>query len=214
MSDLSVIRKVDVLQVDSVGLVDLQNTRMLDIRGSGFIDAKDVVINGDSVASFIIASDARIFTPVPTGAESIDTVEVTAHTSGVSEQSTLEIELSPRPKLVSGIDKLIQRVIKVLLTTPGSDGFNPSLGGGLLSLVARNVPNRSDLIASDIAIAIRSAEEQILDSQETSELPVEEQLESISILETSFSIENGIQVKVGVTNALGDTTETEVASNG
>ena len=116
---------------------------------------------------------------------------------------------SLQTRAVSGIEKVIQKVIKVLLTSPGSDAFNPVLGGGLNSYIGRNFATSGELSA-EVSSAIRVSEEQIIKSESRKDLPDEEKLGAITILEVQPINRIGVAIKLQITNRLGETGKTSV----
>ena len=91
-------------------------------------------------------------------------------------------EITKSPKVISGIGKLAQSVEKLLLTTPGTDLFNPDSGGGILGLVGTNIdPAAEKELFSKIQQSIGYVETEILNAQEGANLPLDEQLVSLTL---------------------------------
>lgn len=87
-----------------------------------------------------------------------------------------------RTKPVSGILRLVQTVIKMMLTTPGTDSFFVESGTILPGLVHRGVSRSSQqLIKMDVAISIQDLERQIQDIQAAESLSDDERLREIRI---------------------------------
>lgn len=95
--------------------------------------------------------------------------------------------LGARSKPVSGVLKLVQMVVKILLTTPGTDHYAPALGTVLPSLVRRGVSRSSEqVIKMDIAISIQDLERQIQEIQASEAIPDDERLRAIHIRQLQY----------------------------
>jgi phage baseplate assembly protein W len=86
-------------------------------------------------------------------------------------------------KKVAGNPLVEQLVTKLLFTTPGTDLFDPAMGGGLLNVLSQRV-NDSNMstVSAEIGTAIIRTESQIIASQSDVPLDPSEQLLSIDIL--------------------------------
>lgn len=99
--------------------------------------------------------------------------------------------LGRRPQRVSGIEKLIQLVVKLLLTTPGTDEDHLSVGGGLQRLLLKPLnPASVPSVQEDVAISVTMIEDEILRTQESEPLPADERLSSLTAEEISFKAED------------------------
>jgi len=107
-----------------------------------------------------------------------------------------------------GILKLVQKFLKILFQTPGTDIFNKQLGGGALNTIGQ-VFNAADgnSIVSNLVIAIDTTTRQIisLQSRDTS-LPLDERLLSAKILRAGFNKEeSAIDIAVEIVSQAGKT---------
>lgn len=92
-----------------------------------------------------------------------------------------------RTKPVNGILRLVQTVVKTMLTTPGTDSFNIQSGTILPGLVRRGVTKSSEqLVKMDVAVSIQDLERQIQDSQAGESIPDSERLREIVIRRIEF----------------------------
>ena len=68
---------------------------------------------------------------------------------------------------VSGIERVAQKFVKILLTTIGSDKFFPSIGGGLSSAVGKTISGAKyrEEVESIIIEAVSSTEKQLKNIQ-------------------------------------------------
>lgn len=91
------------------------------------------------------------------------------------------------PKIVTGVHKLAQFVTKLLLTTQGSDIYDPDYGSGLLYLL-RQAQSPSDLAAlrGSIATHVSDVRTQVIASQVNLALPSDERLQDLKLLSVDF----------------------------
>lgn len=86
-----------------------------------------------------------------------------------------------------GIFKLIQLAILVLLRTPGRDIISPETGGGLKLILGKNVgPSLITQRRGEISIAVSATEDQLISAQSDTDLPPEERLLSLTLLDATF----------------------------
>lgn len=91
-------------------------------------------------------------------------------------------------KYVSGIQLLIQLVVKQLLAGPGSDSFDPTMGAGVRALLRRPLDqDEIGQIQSDFQIAISRIEEKIQLEQSGKSLASDERLSSLEVVEITLN---------------------------
>jgi len=189
--DVKVISIKDILQVTEVGFVPNFLPRTLDIRGLLFLQADEVQINDLPAPEFVISSDTRILAQVPDSqvASKINRVTVFATKASPDRRSFLRFEMGVTLSSQTGLQKLIQLFVKVLLQTPGSDRFHPDDGGGVLSLVGRTV-SKSDSTSLQAALvgAVNRTRDQIISRQSLiRRLPSDETLLRADIQAAGFN---------------------------
>lgn len=92
-----------------------------------------------------------------------------------------------RTNVVSGVLRLAQTVIKMLLTTPGTDSFYVESGTILPGLVHRGVSRSSQqAIKMDVTISIQDLERQIQDVQAGLAIPDDERLRELRIRKIEY----------------------------
>ena len=209
--DIRVLQKRCKVQILSFSIKNIFNPPVLDIVAkSGLANTESVVINGEKSLKVSIVSDTRILAEIPTTISEIISLDVFSYKVKGSDEYVITSSMGLRPTTDEGIDKVIQKVIKVLLTTPGSDIFNPELGAGLGTLVAKNFANHGE-ISSEVITAIKLAEESITKSEVRSDLKDSEKLLSIEILEIIPVEKVGVSVSIKITNRDGDTGRASVS---
>lgn len=182
--------------------------RVLDVNGSDFRSVDEVLINKVASPDVVVLSKNRLVAQVPDTllSQRILSVTVLSRRLTVSARSVLKFRLSKTPGKVSGVLRLIQKFLKILFTTPGTDIFNRQLGGGALTSVGQTfgVEEGSDII-NNLVIAIDTTSRQIIALQSRiPSLPRDERLLSAKILRAGFNREEGaIDVAVEITNQSG-----------
>lgn len=183
------------------------DAEFLDIRGTGFEDVANVIINGYRSPNFIVESSRRIFAEVPSAVrgDPVNDIQVLLLAAAAGQESAVILDVGGGNGYVSGTAKLLQTVIKVLLTTPGSDIFNPQLGGGLRTVLGTNF---NDAITAEARVrqAISDTEGQLRALHSAMpRLPEAEKLRSIAVLSVEFSIDDSaLYTRIAVTSQDGN----------
>lgn len=126
--------------------------------------------------------------------------------SGDFRQQKVSFTFGNRSNTVRGILRLVQMVVKMLLTTPGSDHFDASVGTIILGLFKRGVSDSSvQLLKMDIMVSIQDLERQIQDIQAGQPVPDDERLREIQIRNVQFLPESGEwQIQISVLSEAGE----------
>lgn len=179
--------------------------RVVDVAGADFRSVDDVLINRIASPDVVVMSKTRLVAQVPDSllAQRILSITVLSRRLTVSAKSVLRFRLSRTPGKVSGVLRLVQKFLKILFTTPGSDIFNRQVGGGALRSVGQTfgIEDGGDII-NNLVIAIDTTSRQIVALQSRNpSLPREERLLSAKILRAGFNKEEGaLDVAVEITN--------------
>jgi hypothetical protein len=155
--------------------------RVVEVVGADFRAVDEVIINRVVSPDVFVASKTRLYAQVPDSQldQRILSVSVLSRRLTVSPRSILRFRLGKRPGKVVGILRLLQKFVKVLFTTPGTDVFNQQLGGGALKIIGE------------------------LQSRNPS-LPLDERLLSAKILTAGFNKEEGaIDISVEIVSQAG-----------
>ena len=80
---------------------------------------------------------------------------------------TYKVDLSStyNPMAVSGIEKLKQRIITVMLGSPGTDIWDNKKGAGLLALFGKSLAFHSDALKTEVALIVMNTQSQIVKEQ-------------------------------------------------
>lgn len=96
-------------------------------------------------------------------------------------------------KVVNGNRAVEQHLIKLLLTDPGTDLFNPTLGAGLNKAIRTPVTEHNlQTVKADIGQAIIRAQGQMVSSQAGLTIPASERLLSVDIRRLEFDDSNRV----------------------
>ena len=180
MPDISVLQFVDNLNYSSISLVSAA-PRVIEIIGQDFSKARDVYINGEQAPRIEIVSDTRLLAELPTSVETITQVQIVSVGPTATQESTqITIGTTDTVLKSTGLSALVQRVVKLLLTTPGTNVVYPEEGVGVLSLLGTNSADLGDL-TSRVSSLIEGVQSYLLDDPNYFNLPTSEQLTDIAI---------------------------------
>ena len=193
-TDLQVISVVDDLQVTSVEEVEgavPRTIRVVSAEG-GLRFAQRVFINDFGVDTFIIVSDfSLLVAPGPTfDGLPVNQMSVVVVSDQATGRRRVRLFFGPTLQVsdVDGVQKLIQGVVKILLTSVGSNRFKLGQGGNLLKMLGTNLdPSSQAKISTTISQAVSATEEQVLNAQALeSGLPADERLLALSLSNIVF----------------------------
>ena len=176
----------DVLGVTGVEEVPDLSPRSLNIFGRDFHSAVRVLLDDQDSPSWIVVSHQQILAQVPVtlADATITSVQVLSSDFTATERSKLIFELGTDTRKISGLRSMMQIFLKILFTTPGTDAFAQSIGGGALQGLGKNfeASNTQNLV-SDFTIAVRRAEMQMISLQSRQvRLPDDEKLAAAHVL--------------------------------
>ena len=167
----------------------------MDIIGDDFRSVDDVRINDIPAPDVIVLSKNRLLAQLPdilqTRTESVQTVLVTSRRLTVTPRSLIKFRISDSPGKVRGILRLIQKFLKILLGTPGTDIFNRNTGGGPLKNIGEVFgKDEGGGIVSDLVISVDQTSRQLIALQSRdARLPRDERLLSARVSRANFNRE-------------------------
>lgn len=196
------------MKLTGVSRVPGSSPPAISVLGDDFSSVDEVIVNDITAPSYYVTSRNEMFVTLPeaVSADALLDVAVVSRSLVLSRESLMKFRVSRVPSKVNGLLRLLQVFIKVLLTTPGSDIFNPRLGGGALKNIGRTFSkNQTGSIVSDFVVAVDNTTRQITAIQSRQpQLPADERLLSAKITSANFSItESGLLVTVEVTSHTG-----------
>lgn len=196
--DLKVTYIQDVLDTSKI---DVEGNVIL-ISGSDFSHTSHLIINGDISTNFTVVSNHKIVAPIPEKSrdELIRDVAVISSTFTATKRSSISFELGTNPQTTSGLLRLMQRFIMLLMRNPGSDILNPKSGGGMGRLARQFMQGAQTVTASDVALAVDRAKRQLLKLQASnpylsdSERLANAELQGVEYSETLGSLSPRIKI--------------------
>lgn len=103
------------------------------------------------------------------------------------ENSTIRYKFLKSPKSVSGVQNLIQRIVKILLTEKGSNAFDPEFGSVFYSIVKNLTVDEVENAKNAISIILKDIVDTLKNTQiEMPYLDDSELVEDIILLESEF----------------------------
>lgn len=180
MTDLKILSIRDLLNITGVDYAQGISPLSLVIQGEQFDQATQVLVNDYQAPEFMVVSSTKIIAQVPSSERNnpLRRLAVLADKPSVKRSSVLNFEIGSSIQGMKGLEKLVQIFCKLLLQTPGTDRFNPTDGGGLLSAVGRNMTrNDTRSVQSTVVGAVSRARDQLLTKQaRDSRIPADERL--------------------------------------
>ena len=184
--DLQIISYRDLAGVSNVGVAGGSAGTVLTLQGRDFVNVTDVLINGVPSPQYVVISTNQISAQIPESQLSrfIASVSVLTASVGQTGASVVSFRQTGGRGEAVGITYLVQSFLTVLLASPGSDIFNPELGGGLRRLISGAVASSS--FRAEVSQAVTRTTTQILSLQAPNALPAEDKLASAQLLEASY----------------------------
>lgn len=161
---------------------------VLRLRGEGFDKTTDVIINGQHVQFSKVyepgSASMSVFAIIPDGlsTQKFSSIYVLIDSRDFTTASLYEWEFGSTPKFMSGIGKCVAQFVKVLLTTPGTDSFDPTLGAGLPKFVGQNVTSPSGLMAAVTMRVVTAVNDIRARNSSLTHIPNDEKLASVDII--------------------------------
>lgn len=206
--DMQVCFPQELIELTSVRTVPGLTPRTLDCAGHDFTSVDEVLINGIPSPDVVVVSRERLLAQVPDSLVNsvISTLSVVSTRLAVTERSILRFRLGRSPQKVSGLLRLVQVFLKMLLTTPGTDIFAPRIGGNALKNIGVTFgKDEGSTIVSDFIVAVSQTQRQLVAIQARDpSLPPNERLLSSRVRHASFDrAESALVVSVELTSQTG-----------
>lgn len=178
-----------------------QENAILSIRGKGYESADMVTVNGAAVP-FTIVSTNLIYAEIPPAASSIDRVEVFGTTTSVSRESFFVYTMGQSPQLVDGPFKTASQFIKCLMTTGGTDIFEPDdPAGGFASWSGIQTSTADQgVLMSQIILRVQLIGAQFIAAQRARApyLPASELLDSVAVVNFAVDPQDQTSIQLGL----------------
>lgn len=189
MNDLQVLEIRDVLPVTNVQPAYGISPRSMRVFGRDFINVSEILLNDAKSPSVIIVNSRELVAQVPEslGSAAIRTVAAISTRLTSTNNSKITYRLGDTTRTVSGIERLIQMFLKMLLSTPGRDVFAKKIGGGLLRTVARQTARGGGSMVSDLHVGVDRTRRQIMSMQANDKtIALSERLLYARVIEARF----------------------------
>lgn len=187
--DIGFTQYIDSLGYSSIRLVS-SSPRIIEIRGEDFRKVSKVLVNNIECPSIDVVSDKVILAEMPLEVPAINKISIlSSGPTATKDATTVAIGMFDRVQKATGMAALIQRVIKILFTTPGTNIADPSQGVGLQGYFGSN---KADLGSATALISslVESVEFYIKSDINYNKLPKSEQLSSIEVNSIVWDREN------------------------
>jgi hypothetical protein len=190
MKDIRVVKAKVLLKVRSIAPVRGFWPPAIIIIGDKFNYANEIQFNGIQVSEFLIASTTRIVARIPNSQIGKELVEllVLAPVQSVQTDALVTFGMTKPIRALAGIDRLVQNFLLTFFTTPGSDLFDKTAGGGGRALIGQNVgtSDRMNAVAS-LTLAVDRTKQELLRKQaKNSKIPPSEKLLSATLTDVKF----------------------------
>ena len=206
--DFQVVFPQQLVPLNGIKILAGMTPRTIDVTGQDFRSVDQVLINDIASPEVVILSQTRLLAQVPSGLQNVTltSVSVVSRQLTVSSKSLIKFQIGPVASKVSGILRLMQVFLKLLLTTPGRDIFSPRVGGNALKNVGQSFgkDQGGDIIAA-FTIAVDTTRRQILAVQSRDpSIPKDERLLAAAVTASAYSrAEGALIVSVELTSQAG-----------
>jgi hypothetical protein len=206
--DFQVVFPQEAVLLNAVRAVNNLGVLTLDVIGEDFQSVDEVLINDHTSPEVVILSRTRLLAQVPDAAKAqrITGVVVLSRKLTLTERSVIKFRVGKTPSKVSGILRLVQLFLKILVTTPGTDIFAQRIGAAALKNVGRTFGrDEGSSIVSDFVVAVSSTSKQIVGIQSRDpSIPRDERLLSAKVLRAAYNrSEEALVVSVELTSQAG-----------
>lgn len=157
-------------------------TGVLQLRGDDFSTTQRVKVNNTDVP-FSVISKNEIMCNLPDRASTIDSVDVITSSKTINRRTYFEYMVGEKPSAVTGMQKLIQQFVKLLMTSRGSDLLRPNTGADMQKFVGTNFAsdNASPVVAQVTYKVVTCGMEMTL-LQTAGGVPADERLSDVQVL--------------------------------
>lgn len=194
--DIQVVRLFDVLDVDSVQEAPGVVPRSVIVTAQDLVSVESILLNGLPSPEFVVYSENRLIAQVPAEVvtQQITDVFVLSNRLTLTQRSLVEFTFGTRARSTTGILKLMQNFIRLLIRTPGSNVFQKRSGGGLFQKVGNTLGSGSgrDQAVADSVIAVNQTAQYMIEIQAPlRSVPPSERLLSASVIAAEADPANG-----------------------
>lgn len=190
MRDIRVVQAKASLKVTSVAPIRGFVPPAVLVLGEQFNKAETVLYNGVEAPEFFIASPTRLVVKIPDAqvGQPLISLSVLSPSAVINIDALVTLGIPRLSRAVTGIDKLVQDWLLVFMTTPSSDIFDPSIGGGAQAIIGKPVSNGGQSAMAELSQAVDRSRQQLIRLQaKYPRIPPSEKLLSASLSDVRFN---------------------------
>lgn len=189
--DFQVVFPQQIVELSSVQVIYGVSPRTLDVLGEDFRAVDEVRVNDILAPDTVVLNKRRMLIRVPelVAQSAVTSVTITSNNIFVSKKSMIRFRVGRVTSKVTGITRLMQVFLKILLTTPGRDIFAPRIGAAALKNLGLTFgADGSKQIISDFVISVSTAARQIVAIQgRDPSIPLDERLLSAKVVSAQYN---------------------------
>ena len=178
------------IKISAVAMVEGYDLPTIVVIGDDFSAVDAVLISDVPSPSVVVLSKTQLIAVLPQEVygQSILNVTVVSYRLAYTEQSVVSFRMGTVNRKATGMIRLVQLFLKVLLTTPGTDIFDKRSGGGAMKNLGKTFSkSNSGGIVSDFVISVDNTAKQITTMQARQpRLPRDERLLSAKVTQSYF----------------------------
>ena len=179
----------EILTADTGRLVE--DSTILALRGEDFSSAAEVLVQNQT-QPFSVISKSLIYSTIPVNMylDSLAdfTVDVIVSSTRVKRTTFYSYQLGEEMRTVTGAYKATQQFIKMLLTTPGTNAFNPNEpAGNLQNWTAIHIASNSrQALLAKLLLNVQTASALFINAFRDSNVPPEERVTAVEVVDVGF----------------------------
>jgi hypothetical protein len=209
MRDLRLVSAKSLLAISTVSPIRGFLPPSVIVSGKDLYRATEVEYNDVLVTEFIVAERDRLIVRVPESqvGKDLRTITALAPISVTRTDALLRIGVTTPIQAISGVERLVQAWIILFFSTPGSDIFDRSGGGGAIGIIGKATDRSHKSAAAAMAMAVDKAKSDLIRKQAQSRnVPLDEQLLSSTLDSVTFEPNSStLRATVSLRNMLGET---------
>lgn len=211
MKDIKVISTRVLLTVESINPIRGFLPPAIVVVGQNMNLASEIRYNDAIVPELFVVANNRLIARVPDSqiGKPLNSISVFANTRSVGKDTVVSLSAGSPFTTVSGMDRLVQSWIMTFMTTPGTNIFSPSSGGGAQTIIGKTTNRSGDSVSADLAMAVSRTKSEILNSQARGRsIPLSEKLLNCSITSVNFDPTTSVlSATVSIQNMAGQQAE-------
>lgn len=210
MIDFRLIKVRSILSVNAYQPLRNFSPPSVMVSGLNLDKTDEVVFNNVPTREFVVVSPSRIIFRIPPEQvnKPLTSLVLYGIAPGITPAGNIAFDVGRAAK-IDGLDRLVQSFLLILMTTPGSDAFNLSSGGGAKSLIGKATDTAGKSAAADLSVAVARTKTELLATQaKDRRIPQSERLLSASLTNVSFNPDTTtLFATIEIRNVLGNSAQ-------